>query len=110
MSGNRAKTPEINNVISSSGSNGENSNAVVTGTEEPSSISETFEISNTDGVHRYNFGALTIKPMVKKFDGDVWKHFGQIYKDNKLIPMLCKKLACKACFDKRKWKWSVINA
>lgn len=105
MSGNEAKTPEISEMISSSGSSGESSNAVHIKTDTERMISEAFEISNSDGIHRYKFVELTIKPIVKKFDGDVWKHFGQVHKDNRIIPMLSKKIACKACFDKRKWKW-----
>lgn len=66
---------------------------------------ENFEITDINGVHKYKFGEISIKPVIKKSEGDVWKHFGHIYKENKIIPMLSKKIACKNCFEKRIWKW-----
>lgn len=68
-------------------------------------LPEHFEVTDFNGVHKYNFGELSVKPAQKKSDGDVWKHFGHIYKDNKIIPMLTKKIACKNCFENRIWKW-----
>lgn len=68
MSGNEAKTPEISEMISSSGSSGENSNAVQIKTDTERMISEAFEISNSYGIHWYKFGEFTITPIVNSVD------------------------------------------
>lgn len=66
---------------------------------------EHFEVTDLNGAHKYKFGELSIKPIIKKSEGDVWKHFGHIYKENRIVPVLSKKIACKSCFEKRVWKW-----
>lgn len=54
--------------------------------------------------HEYSFAELSLKPINKKSQNDVWKYFGHVQKNDQLIPNLEKKILCRQCFEKRCWK------
>lgn len=64
----------------------------------------TIGASQNEEIHKNQFAELTLKPIRKKSDGDVWKYFGIAHKYDKLIPALENKIICKQCFEKRIWK------
>lgn len=67
---------------------------------------ETIEICGMEKTpDRLNFSELKVKSISKKSNNDVWSHFGHLYKNEKMIPMFQRKIACKHCFDKRILKW-----
>lgn len=67
-----------------------------------------FEVVVNDELQRHNFCELNIKPVQKKSNaGDVWKYFGFVCKNDRILPTFDKKIVCKQCFEKRIWKWYV---
>lgn len=67
-----------------------------------------FEVVINDELQRYNFCELNIKSIQKKSSaGDVWKYFGYVCKNDRILPTFDKKIVCKQCFEKRIWKWYV---
>lgn len=64
----------------------------------------TIGASQNEEIHKYQFAELSLKPIRKKSDGDVWKYFGIAQKNDKPIPALENKIICKQCFEKRIWK------
>lgn len=65
---------------------------------------EVMEVECADGVVNLNFNEFVIKSTIKKGQNEVWNHFGTIYKGNTIVKQLEKKIVCKPCFQKRKWK------
>lgn len=65
-----------------------------------------FEVVINDELQRHNFCELNIKPIQKKSSaGDVWKYYGFVCKNDRILPTFDKKIVCKQCFEKRIWKW-----
>lgn len=89
-------------------------NAIESGDEQESQVNkkskesreEFIEIIGTEGTpDKLNFSELELRSLSKKSNKDVWSHFGHLYKNEKMVTLFQKKIACKHCFEKRIWKW-----
>lgn len=42
---------------------------------------------------------MELKPVLKQSDSDVWKYFGQLFKDKKIVIRYQDRILCKVCFQ-----------
>lgn len=42
---------------------------------------------------------MQLKPVHKQSESDVWKYFGHLFKDNKIVNRFKDRIVCKVCFQ-----------
>lgn len=53
------------------------------------------------GEHEYRIvNGFILKPIKKNSNHDVWKHFGILFKENKTVKPMERRILCKLCFNK----------